>query len=153
MAMPRAPICWKRPAPGHAKFLVVAIDDVGDSLALVDAVRREFPQLEILARARNVSHYYDLLDRGVTIIERETFEASLQLGGRLLQQLGFSASRAQQVVHKFRTHNLKTLMAVYPHYKDQAQMVSMLQQGREELEEMFARDAEELKNARSGTEG
>jgi len=137
----------------HAKFLVVAIDDVGDSLALVDAVRREFPQLEILARARNVSHYYDLLDRGVVIIERETFEASLQLGGRLLQQLGFSASRAQQVVRKFRTHNLKTLMAVYPHYKDQAQMVSMLQQGRQELEEMFARDAEELKNARSGTEG
>ena len=134
----------------HARFLVVAIDDVDDSLALVDAARREFPHLQLLARARNVSHYYDLLDRGVTIIERETFESSLLLGGKLLQQLGFDAARAQQVVRKFRAHNLKTLMAVYPHYKDQAQMVSMLQQGRQELEEMFARDAEELKKTAPG---
>ncbi|MGB7480461.1 MAG: cation:proton antiporter, partial [Burkholderiaceae bacterium] len=127
----------------RAQILVVAIDDVDDSLALVDAVRREFPHLEILARARNVSHYYDLLDRGVNVIERETFEASLQLGGKLLERLGFSAPHARQLLRKFRAHNLKTLMAVYPHYKDQAQMVSMLQQGRQELEDMFARDAAE----------
>ncbi len=135
----------------NAKILVVAIDDIEDSLALVDAVRREFPHLQILARARNVSHYYDLLDRGVTIIERETFESALQLGGRLLQELGFNASRTQQLVRKFRAHNLKTLMAVYPHYKDQAQMVSMLKQGRQELEEMFARDAAELEKTSHGT--
>ncbi len=134
----------------NARILVVAIDDVDDSLALVDAARRAFPHLEILARARNVSHYYDLLDRGVGIIERETFEAALQLGGKLLQQLGFDSGRAQQVVQKFRAHNLQTLMAVYPHYKNQAQMVSMLKQGRQELEDMFARDAEALKETTPG---
>jgi glutathione-regulated potassium-efflux system ancillary protein KefC len=127
---------------------VVAIDSVEDSLALVDAVRREFPQLPILARARNVSHYYDLMDRGVTIIERETFESALQLGQRTLQQLGFGAYRARQAAMKFRAHNLKTLHAVYPYYKDQEQMVSLAQQARDELQEMFARDAEAFRKER-----
>ena len=127
-----------------ARLLVVAIDDVEDSLELVDAVRQEFPNLTILARARNVTHYYDLLDRGVTLLERETFEASLSLGRKVLQQLGFGAYQAREAAMKFRAHNLKTLMAVYPFYKDQEQRMSMAKQAREELEEMFARDAEAL---------
>jgi glutathione-regulated potassium-efflux system ancillary protein KefC len=127
-----------------ARALVLAIDDVDDSLALVDAVRLEFPNLPILARARNVTHCYDLMDRGVTVIERETFEAALLLGRKVLQQLGFGAYRARQATMKFRAHNIKTLQAVYPFYKDQQQLVSMAKQARNELEEMFARDAEAL---------
>jgi glutathione-regulated potassium-efflux system ancillary protein KefC len=132
----------------RARALVVAIDDVEDSLALVDAAREAFPNLPILARARNVSHYYDLMDRGVTIIERETFESALLLGRRVLQQLGFGAWRARQAAMKFRDHNLKSLQAVYPYYRDQKQFVSMSKQARDELEEMFARDLEAGKSGR-----
>ena len=132
-----------------AQALVVAIDDVEDSLALVDAVRREFPDLPIMARARNVSHLYDLMDRGVTVLERETFEAALQLGRQVLQHLGFGAYHARQVAMKFRAHNIRSLNAVYPFYKDQAQRVSMAKQARDELTEMFARDAEVLDKERS----
>ena len=135
---------------GKARALVVAIDGVEESLALVEAARKEFPDLPILARARNVSHYYDLMDRGVQIIERETFEAALNLGRKTLQQLGFSENRADLVAARFREHNLKTLHAVYPYYKDQQQMISMAAQAREELEAMFARDAEILTEERNG---
>jgi glutathione-regulated potassium-efflux system ancillary protein KefC len=126
---------------GKASALVVAIDDVDASLALVDAVRERLPELTILARARNVSHYYELLDRGVTLIERETFEAALQLGASVLQQLGFGAERAQQAASRFRTHNLKMLMEVYPHQQDQDTIISLTRKGRLELEEMFSGDA------------
>jgi glutathione-regulated potassium-efflux system ancillary protein KefC len=132
---------------GKATALVIAIDNVEDSLALVDAVRERFPSLTILARARNVTHYYELLDRGVTLIERETFESSLQLGSRVLQQLGFGAERADQAARIFRTHNLKMLMEVYPHQQDQDKIVSLTRKGRLELEEMFAGDAAAFKNA------
>nr|WP_315249846.1 glutathione-regulated potassium-efflux system protein KefC [uncultured Duganella sp.] len=124
-----------------ASALVVAIDDVDASLALVDAVRGRLPSLTILARARNVSHYYDLLDRGVTLIERETFEAALQLGAGVLRQLGFGAERAQHAASLFRAHNLKMLMEVYPHQQDQDAIISLTRKGRLELEEMFTGDA------------
>jgi glutathione-regulated potassium-efflux system ancillary protein KefC len=133
---------------GKAKVLVVAVDDVEDSLTLVDAVRREFPDLAIVARARNVTHYYDLMDRGVTVIERETFESALQLGRDVMRELGFGAYQARQAAMKFRAHNIKSLNAVYPYYKDQEQMISLAAQAREELEEMFAHDAQVLRNER-----
>jgi glutathione-regulated potassium-efflux system ancillary protein KefC len=132
----------------RACALIVAIDGVEDSLQLIEAVKRDFPDLPILARARNVSHYYDLMDRGVTIIERETFEAALELGRKALLQIGFGADRAQQAAMKFRNHNIKTLHAVYPFYKDQERLVSMTRQAREELEQMFARDAEAMQAER-----
>jgi glutathione-regulated potassium-efflux system ancillary protein KefC len=131
-----------------ARALVVAIDGVEDSLALVEAAKRAFPDLPILARARNVTHYYDLMDRGVTVIERETFESALRLGREALRQLGFGAYRARQAAMKFRAHNIKTLHTVYPYYKDQQQMVSLARQARDELEAMFARDAEALEAER-----
>jgi glutathione-regulated potassium-efflux system ancillary protein KefC len=107
----------------------------------VDVVKHHFPHLEILARARNVSHYYDLMDRGVTLIERETFEAALLMGGKVMQQLGYGSERVEKVLLQFRDHNFKTLHAVYPHYLDRHQMISLTKQGRQELEEIFARDA------------
>jgi glutathione-regulated potassium-efflux system ancillary protein KefC len=129
---------------GKARALVLAIDDVEDSLALADAVRRDFPNLPIMARARNVTHYYQLLDRGVSVIERETFESALQLGRHVLRQLGFGAYRARQAAMKFRAHNKASLEAVYPFYKDQQQYVSFAKRARDELDEMFARDVRSL---------
>jgi glutathione-regulated potassium-efflux system ancillary protein KefC len=131
-----------------ARALVVAIDDVDDSLELVDAVKREFPHLKILARARNVTHYYELMDRGVTIIEREIFESSLMLGRHVLHELGFGSFQSRQAAMKFRAHNIKTLHAFYPFYKDQQQFISLSAKARKELEEMFARDAEALRSER-----
>jgi glutathione-regulated potassium-efflux system ancillary protein KefC len=133
-----------------ARALVVAIDDIEDSIALVDAVREAYPDLPILARARNVTHLYRLQDRGVTIIERETFESALMLGRRALEQLGFGPYRARQASLKFRKHNLASIDEVYPVYQDQEQYVSMAKRAREELNEMFARDvkAEQEKDDR-----
>jgi glutathione-regulated potassium-efflux system ancillary protein KefC len=126
---------------GKARTLVVAIDDVSQSLALVDTVRRNFPDLTILARARNVTHFYQLRNRGVTLLQREVFESALHLGAQVLEQMGFEAERAQQAAATFRAHNLKTLETVYPHYKDLDKVVSLTRKAQEELEEMFSQDA------------
>jgi glutathione-regulated potassium-efflux system ancillary protein KefC len=131
-----------------ARVMVVAIDDIDDSLALVRGVKQAFPHLAIVARARNVTHYYDLMDLGVHVIERETFESALYLGRDVLRELGFGAFQARQAAMKFRVHNLKALLSAYPHHKDQQKMISLAAQGREELEQMFARDAEALKDER-----
>jgi glutathione-regulated potassium-efflux system ancillary protein KefC len=125
----------------RARALVVAIDDIEDSLELVDTVRRDWPELTIFARARNVTHYYQLMDRGVSMIERETFESALQLGRTVLTAgLGHNAYRIRQAALKFKKHNVANIHAVYPYYKDREQYVSMAKRAREELEEMIARD-------------
>ena len=48
-----------------ARVLIVAIDNIEQSLELVDLAQQHFPQLTIVARARNVQHWYQLNERGV----------------------------------------------------------------------------------------
>lgn len=134
----------------HARALVLSVDGVEDSLKLAAAVRAEFPELPILARARNVTHYYELMDLGVTVIERETFESALMLGRRVMEELGFGAYFARQAAMRFREHNLKSVLEVYPYYKDREQYASMARRAREELHAMFERDFVAIRAEREG---
>ena len=125
-----------------AKLLVVAIDDVADSLALVDLVKENFPNLEIVARARNVRHWLELADRGVTATERETFESSLKSARAALTILGVEPYEAREIAEAFRRQNVITLKALLPHFHDEARTVAIAKSGREELEENLRRDRE-----------
>ncbi|AOY92443.1 glutathione-regulated potassium-efflux system protein KefC [Cupriavidus sp. USMAA2-4] len=127
----------------NARILVVAIDGMEDGLALIDRVRERFPHLKIYARARHVSHVYQLKARGVEIFERELFEGSLALGRRVLEGLGYDRAEARELALKFRRHNIDAIDRFYPHYTDQTKLVSLARQAREELEEMFRQDREQ----------
>ncbi len=135
-----------------ARLLVNAIDDVEASLALVDRVRANFPGLEILSRARNVSHHYELRLRGVQVAERETFESALRVGRSALERLGVDRFRAKQLADAFRRHNVASVEAMLPFYQDEARRMSMAKAGREELERQFARDRERFERERGGRE-
>jgi glutathione-regulated potassium-efflux system ancillary protein KefC len=123
-----------------AKVIVVAVDEVEESLHIVDHVREHFPGLAIVARARNVQHYRQLRDRGVTLIERETFEAALRLGRDVLERLGAEPYEARLVADTFRRHNRADLDRMVAQPRDAQQAVAAAQQGREELAEMLRLD-------------
>jgi glutathione-regulated potassium-efflux system ancillary protein KefC len=124
----------------RAKLLVNAIDDIDDSIELVALVREHFPHLQIVARARNVNHYFALRERGVTIIERETFEAAMTLGRKAFECLGVPPYEARERADRFRRHNVVALEALFPHYKDETRRLSMAKAAREDLEKQFERD-------------
>ena len=134
-----------------ARLLINAIDDVEASLALVDRVRANFPNLEILSRARNVSHYFELRLRGVNVVERETFESALRTGRSALERLGTDRFRAKELADNFRRHNIASVDATLPFYQDEARRMSMAKQGREELEQQFARDRERFQREHGKT--
>ena len=135
----------------RARLLVNAIDDVEASIALVDRVRANFPALPIVSRARNVSHYFELRLRGVDVVERETFEAALRVGRSVLERLGVDRYRARELADAFRRHNIASVDATLPFYQDEARRMSMAKQGREELEQQFARDRERFEREHGGT--
>lgn len=125
---------------GKARLLINAIDDMEASLKLTDLVRQHFPTLTIIARARNVSHLFELRNRGVELIERETFDAALLIGEHALRHMGVNAHSAQRATAKFRQHNLQTLDAILPYYRDESKTISIDQAAREELARSFEQD-------------
>ncbi len=125
-----------------AQILVVAVDDVEQSLAIVDLVKEHFPQLKLVVRARDATHWNKLRDRDVTLIQRELFESSLQSAGSVLELLGYAAPDANRIVQLFRTHNFELLELMHPHYQDRAKVISTVKQGRAQLAEQMAQERE-----------
>jgi len=137
----------------NARLLVNAIDDVEDSVKLVERVRANFPDLPIVSRARNVSHYYELRIRGVKVVERETFESALKAGRSALEILGEDRYRAKELADAFRRHNVASVDATLEFYEDEGRRMSAARQGREELERQFARDRERFEREHGGGTG
>jgi glutathione-regulated potassium-efflux system ancillary protein KefC len=125
---------------GSAKILVVAVDDMEQSLEIVDLAKEHFPQLEIVARARDVTHWNKLRDRGVVRVERELFESSLRSARSVLEILGQEPHAARQIAMRFRQHNLALFEQLHPHYRDQAKLIAVVKQGRQQLEEQIAQE-------------
>jgi glutathione-regulated potassium-efflux system ancillary protein KefC len=138
-----------RTAGAHkAKVLVLAIDDVEQSVEVATMVREHFPQLTIVARARNVTHYFQLRELGVTMIERETFDSALMSARSALEVLGWQPHQARNLALRFRRHNIDQLEKLAPHRKDQAKLIAAAKQGRQQLEELFAQERKEAEERR-----
>jgi len=132
-----------------AKAIVVAVDDIEQSLEIVDLVREHFPQAQIIARARNITHLYKLRDRNVAYIERELFESSLRSGRSVLEVLGWPAHEAREAAMRFRRGNEQIMSETYPHYKDRAKVIAVAKEGRQQFEQQMARERA-LRKERSG---
>ncbi len=128
----------------QARILVVAVDDVDQSLQIVDLAREHFPQLELVARARDVTHWNQLRDRGVMRVERELFESSLRSARTVLELLGRSADEAHQAARRFRQHNLALFEEMYPLYKDRTKLIAVVKRGRQQFEDQLAAEREQL---------
>ena len=123
-----------------AKIVVVAVDDVEQSLTIVDLVKEHFPQLQIVARARDVTHWNALRDRGVMRVERELFESSLRSARGVLELLGYPPHEARRGAMRFRQHNLELFEQMYPHRKDRSRLIAVAKQGRLQLKEQIAQE-------------
>ncbi|HVK31456.1 MAG TPA: glutathione-regulated potassium-efflux system protein KefC [Burkholderiaceae bacterium] len=121
-----------------ARVLVLAIDDEERSLDLVDLVHQHFPRLQVVARARNVQHWYQLQQRGVAHIERETFDSALMSGRSVLELMGFERHQARNLALRFRRHNLEQLAEAAPHFKDESKLIAMAKIGRQQMEQFMA---------------
>lgn len=137
----------------HARAVVVAVDDIDQSLEIVDLMRENFPDVPIVARARNVGHLFQLRDRGVKHIEREVFESSLRSARSVLEELGWPPAEAREATLAFRRANLQLTDEMYPAYQDRNKMIAAAKEGRRQFEEQMAREREQRRAQRHVTFG
>jgi len=82
----------------------------------------------------------ELGERKVMRVQRELFESSLASARSVLELLCHSAQDALETATIFRTHNLALFKKLHPHYKDQAKLIAVVKQGRQQLEEQMAQE-------------
>jgi monovalent cation:proton antiporter-2 (CPA2) family protein len=124
----------------QAKLLVVTLDDPPGVLRTVEVVKRNFPNLAILARARNRWYAHLLMDRDVDGQVREAFYSSLHLARMALTTLGVGEEDAERAVALFRDRDERTLLETQAVYRDEKQVIQNQQQAADELASLFAAD-------------
>jgi glutathione-regulated potassium-efflux system ancillary protein KefC/glutathione-regulated potassium-efflux system protein KefB len=128
---------------GDAKLFVLAIDDVEASVKTAEVVRKHYPHVPILARARNRVHLFRLRDLGVKLIWRETFPASLEMARQALLSLGFDGAASERAVTLFREHDEQQLDGQYAVQHDEAQLIQTSKEAAEQLRELFESDQQQ----------
>ena len=127
----------------HARILVVAVDDADQSVQIARLAREHFPHLQVVARARDITHWNRLRDIGVTLVQRELFESSLQSAHTVLGLMGLTPEQATAITQRFRTHNVALADRMYPHHKDRAKFIAVAREGRSQLAEQMAKERQE----------
>lgn len=88
----------------NAKIFIAAIDNPTVNLQVIETLKKHFPNLKILTRARNRNDAYELIDHKVTHIYRETLYSAVNMGVDALVALGhrkYSATRQGQQFIKY----------------------------------------------------
>jgi len=134
---------------GEARLFVLAIDDVEASVKCAALVRRHFPDLPILARARNRVHQFRLWDLGIESIYRETFPSSLEAAHTALLRLGLGISDAQRAVSLFKQHDEAQLKVQHALQHDEAKLIQTSQEAAAQLKELFEADTAYFPRARA----
>ena len=123
----------------QAEFFVIATDDPDTNIKTAELVRRLYPHMKIIARARNRQHVHRLVDLDAQAV-RETFYSSLEMSRRTLVGLGLSPTQAQARIDRFKLHDEQVLAAQHAVYDDAAKVMQTAQEAREELARLFESD-------------
>jgi glutathione-regulated potassium-efflux system ancillary protein KefC len=103
----------------RADFLIIALDDPAAISLLARTAVKHFPNLRIIARARDMRHMFELRDIGVELIERETFESALELSRAALSAITGDAERSKRAVKAFARHDNVVLSKLYAVHKSE----------------------------------
>ncbi|MGG5287991.1 monovalent cation:proton antiporter-2 (CPA2) family protein [Pseudomonas shirazensis] len=126
---------------GEAEYLIVTTDDPEITTRTAERVKRLYPHLKVLARARNRQHVHKLMDVGAEPI-RETFHSSLEMSRRALVGLGLSDDQAADRIQRFAEHDEQVLEAQGRIRDDRAKVMQNAKEARVELARLFESDAD-----------
>ncbi len=94
---------------GHAKALILTMDDPVLTVRLTRRVRSWVPDIPIIARARDANHAAELYRAGATDAVPETLESSLQLSEAVLVDLGVAVGPVIASIHEKRDEMRKAI--------------------------------------------
>jgi CPA2 family monovalent cation:H+ antiporter-2 len=124
-----------------AKVLVVAIDDHEKSLEIVHTAHTHFPNLAVLARARGRTEAYELIERHVTGVYRETFDTAVRVAGDVMRLLGTPAHAAHRAVRLFKEHD-EAAMIELGTFREEEAYVNRIKERLRDVERVLRADHE-----------
>ncbi|NMH60566.1 monovalent cation:proton antiporter-2 (CPA2) family protein [Alteromonas ponticola] len=129
----------------EARVLLIAVDNSDAAISIAKSVKEQYPDIKIIARARNRTMAIAFHKLEVTSIIRELWAGSLEAADHLLQAYGFSESEAKKMTALFSEHDQELLDTAKKQQMDEQALIKLTGKGRAQLESLFNNDAQSLK--------
>jgi glutathione-regulated potassium-efflux system ancillary protein KefC len=127
-----------------ARLFVVAVDEHDKALEIGQTVRKHFPHLPLMMRARGRQEYYQLASAvAPQAMVRETLGSAVDLGEAALRALGFRAHEAHRLARAFVRHDeaaVRGLAALYGK-RDQKAYFAAARDALQETERLMKEEA------------
>lgn len=118
-----------------ARSIVLTMDDPVQIIATTRAVRTAYPDLCVIARARDAEHAAQLYKAGATDAVPETLESSLQLAEAVLVDIGRPMGLVIASIHEMREIKRNKIKAMVPDLlREPLKAASRLRRGEEVAE-------------------
>ncbi len=114
-----------------AKIFIAAIDNPTVNLEVVELVKKQFPHLKILARARNRSNAFEFVDMGIEKFYRENLYSAVHLGVDALVELGHRRYTAIRQGQRFIKYDEQAIVRLAQKRHDKK---AFLMSAKEEIE-------------------
>lgn len=85
----------------EADILITAIDNPDTTAKLVKLIKKKYPQIKLMVRAKNRYDAYELFNMGVENIYRESLDTSVKLASDALHEMGFRKYTLHRQAQKF----------------------------------------------------
>ena len=128
-----------------AKYFIVAVDDHQASLKIIDLLNQKYPRLKVLARAIDRRHVYDLMDRKVHSIHRETFLSSLAIGEDILTHMGVTKNSIKKKIKLFSDHDFSTIKMMKRQFDNNENYSLTFKQRQEDLKNLLTKEENQMK--------
>lgn len=130
-----------------ADLLVIALDDRDAVTQLARIARANFPRLQLVARAYDMRHMFELRDLGVEMLERETWLAAIRLGETALAVVTQDPARASRAAQAFAEHDHVVQAKLYAVHKDAPDAhVTVSNELRDQLARSLAEDEDAVRS-------
>jgi CPA2 family monovalent cation:H+ antiporter-2 len=121
-----------------AKILISAIDSPETNYLLVETVKKHFPNLELMIRAKNRVDAFELMEMEVPNIYREHLDTSVRLGRDVLTKLGFRSHTVHRLGQSFLKYDESALSELVKVKHNQKEYISAVRKQIEMQEELLS---------------
>lgn len=124
-----------------AKLIIISIGNEEKSLKIIELVKKHFPHLRIIARARNRNHVFELKEIGIEHSIRETFESALSASKIALGILGHSEGQSKSIIDRFRSHDEELLLQQAKIFRSEKELIETSHKAFQQLLNTMKQDA------------
>ena len=129
----------------NAKLVILSMAEYDEALKVADYLKKNYPQVKILARAKDIYHAFEFFKRNVNTVQQEVFDSAAELGEKALIHLGFSRYEAYRAIRTFKHHEKQVLLDLYALWKeDENRFIQETRRFSEQLSEILQTEKDYL---------